>query len=206
MQFNSVFTILLIMKKLFILFVLLFSSSAVADDISDFQIEGISIGDSLLDYISEDEIKNEIYENKKSRFTNKNLNFGEVFLPNTFIKSSNYESLYVFVKPEDSKYKIYSISGVKQYETKDQCFIKKEEIVKEFSNLFNNSKIENLQYASKHDPTGKSIIYNTRYIMKSGDRIMVECAIFEKQISIKNNWWETTLRVIIRTYEFREWL
>ena len=73
-------------------------------------------------------------------------------------------------------------------------------------NLLNNSKIENLQYASKHDPTGKSIIYNTRYIMKSGDRIMVECAIFEKQISIKNNWWENTLRVIIRTYEFREWL
>ena len=28
-----------------------------ADDIRDFQIEGISVGDSLLDYISEDKIK-----------------------------------------------------------------------------------------------------------------------------------------------------
>ena len=39
-----------------------------ADDISDFEIEGVSIGDSLLDYFSKEEIKNEelfLYKNKK---------------------------------------------------------------------------------------------------------------------------------------------
>ena len=41
------------MKKTLILLVLLFSSSVFAEDISDFQIEGMSIGDSLLDYVSE---------------------------------------------------------------------------------------------------------------------------------------------------------
>ena len=53
------------MKIFLTLFVLLFSSSMFADDISDFEIEGISIGDSLLDYFSETEIKNQtkyIYE------------------------------------------------------------------------------------------------------------------------------------------------
>ena len=44
------------MKILLTFFVLLFSSSVFADDISDFQIEGMSIGDSLLDYLSKDEI------------------------------------------------------------------------------------------------------------------------------------------------------
>ena len=48
------------MKKLLILlfslFFLISSPSIFADDISDFQIEGISIGDSLLDYMTEDEI------------------------------------------------------------------------------------------------------------------------------------------------------
>ena len=44
------------MKTFLVLFVLLFSSSVFADDISDFEIEGISIGDSLLDYMTEDEI------------------------------------------------------------------------------------------------------------------------------------------------------
>ena len=41
------------MKTLLTLFVLLFSSSLYADDISDFEIEGMSIGDSLLDYFDE---------------------------------------------------------------------------------------------------------------------------------------------------------
>ena len=55
------------MKKLLVLifsFFLLSSSSVFADDISDFQIEGISIGDSLLDYMTEDEILKEIELNK----------------------------------------------------------------------------------------------------------------------------------------------
>ena len=38
------------MKTFFTLFVLLFSTSVLADDISDFQIEGMSVGDSLLDF------------------------------------------------------------------------------------------------------------------------------------------------------------
>ena len=44
------------MKILLTLFVLFFSSLLFAEDISDFEIEGMSIGDSLLDYMSEDEI------------------------------------------------------------------------------------------------------------------------------------------------------
>ena len=46
------------MKTLLTLFVLLFSSSVLAEDISDFEIEGISVGDSLLDYFSERQIIN----------------------------------------------------------------------------------------------------------------------------------------------------
>ena len=51
------------MKKLLGIVVLglLLSSNAYADNIGDFQIEGISIGDSILDYYSKKEIK----KNKK---------------------------------------------------------------------------------------------------------------------------------------------
>ena len=47
-----------IMKILLTLFVLLFSSSVFADDISDFHIGGMSIGDSLLNNFSKYEIEN----------------------------------------------------------------------------------------------------------------------------------------------------
>ena len=48
------------MKTLFTLFVLLFPSSVFAEDISDFQIEGVSFGDSLLDFMSKEEILKQI--------------------------------------------------------------------------------------------------------------------------------------------------
>jgi hypothetical protein len=59
------------MKKLLVLlFSLLFlsSPSVFADDISDFQIEGISIGDSLLDYMTEEEILEAIESTKNEYF------------------------------------------------------------------------------------------------------------------------------------------
>ena len=55
------------MKKLLILLFSIFflsSPSVYADDISDFEIEGISIGNSLLDYMTEDEILKEIERTK----------------------------------------------------------------------------------------------------------------------------------------------
>ena len=64
---NSGFKLTSMKKLSTYLFLILFSFSApsFADDIRDFQIEGVSIGDSLLDYFSETEIENQtqyIYE------------------------------------------------------------------------------------------------------------------------------------------------
>ena len=43
---------------LILILTLSFQTLTKADDIKDFQIEGMSIGDSLLDFFSEDEIIN----------------------------------------------------------------------------------------------------------------------------------------------------
>ena len=59
------------MKKFLavIILILTLQTPSQADDIRDFQIEGMSIGDSLLDYFSEEEIKKNIMweYNKKLR-------------------------------------------------------------------------------------------------------------------------------------------
>ena len=49
-------------KKIFIIFILTFSLQSLSnvDDIRDFQIEGMSIGDSALDYLSID-VSNDEY-------------------------------------------------------------------------------------------------------------------------------------------------
>ena len=59
------------MKKLLILLFSIFflsSPSVFADDISDFEIEGISIGDSLLDHMTEEEILEGIEKSKSYYF------------------------------------------------------------------------------------------------------------------------------------------
>ena len=72
------------MKKLYIyLFLVLFSlqTPSQADDIRDFQIEGMSLGDSLLDYFSEEEINNfekDYYPGSKKYYR---LNIGKKLKP-----------------------------------------------------------------------------------------------------------------------------
>ena len=63
------------MKRLLLILILTFSVQlwTKADDIKNFQIEGMSIGDSALDYFSKDQItKNSRNYYKITQMTNKN--------------------------------------------------------------------------------------------------------------------------------------
>ena len=95
------------MKVFLSVLILIFSfqSWTKADDIRDFEIEGMSVGDSLLDYFSEQEIKDSYsssqYPNKEFiLYYFKDLPFFEV-----------YEAITVAVKANDKSYLIYDIGG-----------------------------------------------------------------------------------------------
>ncbi len=92
------------MKKLSTyLFLLLFSfqTSSQAGDIRDFQIEGMSIGDSLLDYFSA-----EIIEEKKKEKINfpKSKKFYRIVFKSNEV---TYDFIGVYLKKNDSIYIIY---------------------------------------------------------------------------------------------------
>ena len=109
------------MKKLLILLFSLFflsSPSVFAEDISDFQIEGISVGDSLLDYMTEDEILKEI-ENNRDRYPYLKESYEYVQI-NLYQNFPTYDSLIFFIKNNSSnqyitdkneKYTIRYIAG-----------------------------------------------------------------------------------------------
>ena len=46
------------MKIIIIIIIFIYSISLKANDITEFQIEGISLGDSALDYFSEEDLNN----------------------------------------------------------------------------------------------------------------------------------------------------
>ena len=104
------------MKKLLgIVFLgLLLTLSAKADDIRDFVIEGISIGDSLLDFYSKRQINNfsnydHLPSDMKFRIANDNKKIGR------------YDGLQFFYKPKDQKFKIYSVAGHVYCKSKNKC-------------------------------------------------------------------------------------
>ena len=110
------------MKAILIFLILIISlqSWTKADDISDFEIEGISIGDSVLDFFSEDEIK----KNTWDYFKNKEFTPLQFDAPN-FAKI--YDAIDIQYKTNDSKFTIFGLSGIIFYSDKDkinECYKK----------------------------------------------------------------------------------
>ena len=173
---------------------LTFQAPSLADDIGDFKIEGMSIGDSALDYFSEDQIKN----NKRNYYYNNEFFPSELaYFPSFKI----YDAIQITYKGEDKQYKLYGIAGFIDFpkNIKD-CNKKMKEIIKDVSELFSDTKKE--KYKGKHegDPSGKSIVTKTTFWLDSGS-IEISCNDWSKQIGYLD-----TLRVSIKTREFSTWL
>ena len=204
------------MKKLLILLlsILIFSSPSVyADDISDFQIEGISIGDSLLDYMTEDEILEEIEKNKGGYSYLKESNkYVQISIKKNL---RTYDFLAVFIKNnstseyitnKNEKYIILSMRGATRYnEDFDSCIAKRDEIVSELSKVFPNADKSESFFKHAVDPSGNSIVDAVYFEHDSGAETEVSCYNFEETFRIKKNWAEG-LQVSIDSEEIISWL
>ena len=191
------------MKKLSTyLFLILFGFSApsFADDIRDFQIEGMSIGDSLLDYFSEDEIKNNIIKDYYKYKSNKKFITVEF---NELPSAKTYDLVQLDLK-NDKKYEIYGLSGHIWYkENIDDCYKKQNEIDKELSKIFKGAKREHVS-KKKHsvDESGKSNLTYIMYWFKSGDYASIDCTDWSSKMKPR----EDNLGVSFVTKEFNDWI
>ena len=203
------------MKKLLVLVFSLFllnSPSVFADDISDFEIEGISIGDSLLDYMTKDEILKGIEETKGTYFyLNEPDKYSDIYLFKDF---PTYEKMSFFIKNnstnqyvtnKNEKYTILFIRGMIEYiEDFEGCIQKRDEIVEVLSGMFPNAqKIENA-WTDEIDPSGNSIFDDVIFIFDSEDRIVARCNNWDENYRSKKNYSEG-LHIAIQTKEIYEW-
>ena len=167
------------MKKLSTyLFLLLFSFSApsFADDIRDFKIEGMSIGDSLLDYFTKEYIKNKLRE---SVYPNQN-EIHHVFLLNepTF---NIYEGIQVHVRTNDEKFIIIGIDGFIYFADNFKgCKKKMKEIALELNNTFNFNEETSSKGTHPGDKTGKSKWSRISFFLKtSGPYAEIEIICYD---------------------------
>ncbi len=177
-----------------LILILSFQSWSRADDIKDFQIEGITIKDSLLNYFSLEEINNS--EIQMYRIPEK-FKYERIFLDNFNFK--NFEYLAIDIKMNDNKYIIYGVTGMIDYKAKEECKMKQNEINNNIKSFFSVDP-DIITVDSEYDKTGESKIHYISYKLNSG-YIQVICHLYAEHTKIKSG-----LDLSIRTNEFQNWL
>jgi hypothetical protein len=188
------------MKRLLLILILTFSfqTLAKADDISDFEIEGVTVGQSLLDYISLEE-----KESIKSKWQYPNDKF-IIYKIDKVIDLNKFDFLSVTVKKNDNRYIIKSVSGGIDYKNLKNCFEIKNEIKIMIENILKPDGMDEKKYKPNNDKTGKSIIYGTQYYLKphpSVESITVNCAHMSKESNVNRS-----LKLIVASEDYANFL
>jgi len=185
------------MKVFIAVLVLIFSlqSWTKADDIQDFQIEGMSIGDSLLDYMSAKEIE------KRKTYFYKSKEYASISKAEPSFKT--YEGFQVHFKDNDRKYIIQSLNGMILYKNNiKDCYKKMDKIVDELTDFFEDVKKTNKETIDHtYDESGKSKSTFVDFEFKSGDFISVECVDWSMELPYNDK-----LSVLIMTRKLQDWL
>ena len=176
-----------------------FQSWAKANDISDFEIEGISIGDSLLDIFRKNEIDSidpTYYPNSKK--------FHDVPIVSSIFK--NYDQITFGLKADDGRYIIYSIAGQLYYENNFKgCMKKKREITNELSSLFSEQeRFDYTSYFSEIDD-GKSFSEVTDFQFKDKSVIRIYCTDWTLETEKKRGFFDM-LAIDATSKEYIKWL
>ena len=172
------------MKRLLLILILTLSFYPLtkADDIKDFEIEGISIGDSLLDYMTKKEIKKNIrnYVSDTSKY-----------YITSFSNLKNYDSLDIYLKRNDKRYIIKSVIGFVFLDFK-KCKLKINKVSKEIDQLFvNTKKVDAGITENQYDKTGNSKEYQIAYLFNDDyddDHIRIQCTDWSSKITKEKNW------------------
>ena len=189
------------MKKLLLLLLLSISQITSADELSDFEVLGMSIDDNLLDFITEDEILDEI-DKRKTLNRYSHLKEPNKFLEISVSKQENdlYDGAEVFIKntiPRDNT--IHGIRGYRYYiEDFDACIKKRNQIAEILTNFFPEAKTGSLITEDKNKITDNFSIGNSERI------IDVNCIDLEEAYRLKHNFREG-LEFVIRNKEFSDW-
>ena len=167
-----------------------------ADDISDFEIEGMSIGDSLLDFFSEKDIKSK----EKVTYPSSDKYYIISFSNQDFYET--YEYTQFMLRSNDSKYIIHSVSGKLIYKNQfAECNKKKDLIAKEISKAVNiEPQIDNGDILPS-DNTGKSISNSISFFFDNGDQIMIDCSDWSDAVTFLDN-----LKVVLLPRYVNRWI
>ena len=169
----------------FVFLVLLTSTNAYTDNIKDFKIENINIGDSALDYFTESQLDN----SELDWFNYSYKEYSTSLLPGRGI----YDWFKITYKNEDYNYIIEGLAGIvvkKNYE-EDKCNKQLDSTALNLSKFFKNTKSEEKKtYRVVYDPSkifqetnlsGKSKLTSIFFDFKQEGKIILSCYDMDKE-------------------------
>jgi hypothetical protein len=189
------------MKKIIIILIIIFYNlniSVHADDIKDFEIEGISVGDSLLDFLTSKKIKS-----SKRNYVKDKKYYAVGYDKNL----KKYETVDIYLKSGDIKYTVVAIVGFK-FINMNECLNEKKVIVNQIKSIFTDSEIsENPRVEHMYDKTGDSYEAQTNFLLNkdiNDDHIRVGCTNWSEKITNENNWADN-LAIGVYSKEIQKW-
>jgi len=164
------------MKKTLIILVLLFSSSVVADDISDFEIEGVSLGDNILDHFSKNQLE-QFYMSYGKLHTGIEV-YSDVDINHPrYFKLQTYDGIQVHY--DDKSKKIIGIFGAINFpDDISGCLKKLNEIKPKIESATRSTilrKEDDINRKHWDDPSGKSYTTGVNYYFKNDHQIQLDC-------------------------------
>ena len=182
------------MKKILLVIIIFFSLPVLANDIKDFEIGPISLGQSLLDYTDKNQI-----ESLKSGYQYPNNKYIRYEI-SKIVSFENFDYVDVMVKNKNQKYIIEGISASIYYDELSKCLEIKSDTQKNVENILKADDIQETKFPSKQDKTGESIIYGIQYYTKpypSQESIIINCYHMTKKSNIKR-----VLKISVNNHEF----
>jgi len=185
------------MKKIFfiIISILIFQNLSLADDIKNFQIEGMKLGDSALDYFSENQL-----EDYEQGWHNYNYNeYSTSYMPGKGI----YNWFLVSYKNDDNNFIIEGLVGGLEKSNYDikECNNKMDVTALNISKLFKNTfqekkkSYELTQDAMQTYPfTGKSVVTSLSFNFIDGAKIILACYEMKKEARENESFLKTVLK------------
>jgi len=185
------------MKKIFFLIILVlsFQTLSLADNIRHFQIEGMKIGDSALDYFSESQL-----EDNEQGWHNYSYNqYSTSYVPGKGI----YNWFLISYKNDDNNFIIEGLVGgleISNYDNKE-CNKKLDVVALNISKLFKNTAQEEkksyklTQDAARTYPfTGKSAVTSLSFNFLDGAKIILECYNMDKEAQENESFLKSVLK------------
>jgi len=199
--------------KIFIsvlILILSLQSLARSNDVREFEIEGMSVGDSLLDYFDKKQIREFINHESSYNYLDSDYVIVGITRSNqNSVDLSTYSDLGITINKKDSQYKIKSIAGQSYSFAKiDECNKKQKIIAEDIKKDLLDKNIkedvwENDKWESGGVIVGKSIMHDFYFNDKSAVRIICY-ELNEDGKKLAN--WEVKLDVIINSTEFNQFL